>query len=390
MFADDCDESGELGLVELNRSTLNISMKHPSNPFGPFLLAVVILVVACPQKLRADSLVLVAGGGTNLAEGIRGTEAKLNTPFGVDFDRAGNLYFVELNGHRVGRVDVRGRFTILAGSGTKGDDGDDGPALKAHFNGPHNLAMAPHDDIYVADTWNNRVRKIEARTRRISTVAGTGERGFSGDGGPATQSKLGNIYCASLDPRAEHLYLADLDNRRIRAVDLKTGIVRTVAGSGERGVPKDGEDAVRVPLVDPRAVAVNAKGEVYILERSGNALRVVDREGKIRTVVGTGEKGASGDEGDARLATLNGPKHLCFDLEGNVIIADTENHLIRKYLPREGTIVRAAGNGKKGTNGLNGPPAEAELNQPHGVYVHRDGTLYISDSSNHRIVKIQR
>src|SRR5438445_9999798 len=131
-----------------------------------------------------------------------------------------------------------------------------------------------------------------------------------GDGGPAVKARFGNIYCASLDPSGERLYLADLDNRRIRVVDLGTGVVTTVAGNGKKGVPEDGADAVKAPLVDPRAVTVDDKGNVYILERSGHALRVVDAEGKIRTVVGTGKAGATGDDGPGRLATLNGPKHL--------------------------------------------------------------------------------
>src|SRR5437016_13098781 len=136
------------------------------------------------------------------------------------------------------------------------------------------------------------------------------------------------------------MYLADLDNRRIRAVDLKTGMIRTVAGNGKRGVPADGAQATTAALVDPRAVAVDAKGNVYILERSGHALRVVDSSGRIRTLVGTGKPGNSGDGGDGHQASLNGPKHLCVDGEGNVLIADTENHLIRKYLSREQKIVR--------------------------------------------------
>jgi DNA-binding beta-propeller fold protein YncE len=127
-----------------------------------------------------------------------------------------------------------------------------------------------------------------------------------------------------------------------------------------------------------------------VLERSGNGLRVVDSSGKIRTVVGTGAKGLSGDGGDALKATLNGPKHLCIDLEGNVVIADTENHVIRKYSPRDGKMTRVAGSGKKGTSGVGGPPELVEMNQPHGVYVHPSGTLYICDSSNHRVLKIER
>ena len=172
------------------------------------------------------------------------------------------------------------------------------------------------------------------------------------------------------------------------AIDLVTGIVTTVAGNGQRGVPADGAVATAAPLVDPRAVAADDKGNVYILERGGHALRVVGTDGRIRTVVGTGQRGASGDGGDARLATMNGPKHLCLDREGNVLIADTENHCVRKYLPRTGMIVRVAGIGTKGAAGTGGPPERAELSQPHGVTVHADGTLYIADSSNHRVVKI--
>jgi DNA-binding beta-propeller fold protein YncE len=363
-------------------------MKNSNRPPITFLSAALALVAIPQLEVHAGILTLVAGGGASTADKVKATEAQLNTPFGVEFDKAGNLYFVELNGHRVCRVDAKGVLTTVAGTGKKGDAGDGGPALEAQFNGMHNLAIAPNDDLLLADTWNNRVRKIDARTQLVSTIAGTGERGFSGDGGPATQATFGNIYCASLDPQAQQLYLADLDNRRIRAVDLKTGIVKTVAGNGATGAPKDGAVAVNAPLLDPRAVAVNAKGEIYILERTGNALRVVGRDGKIRTVAGTGAKGADG--GNALEATLNGPKHLCFDLEGNVLIADSENHLIRKYLPASGKIVRVAGNGQKGTNGLNGPPEQAELNQPHGVTVHRDGTLFIADSSNGRVLKIAR
>jgi DNA-binding beta-propeller fold protein YncE len=348
-----------------------------------------ILLLTTLPAAGAEKLVLVAGGGSG-PDGTAAAQAKLRTPFGVDFDHSGNLYLVEFTGYRVRKIELQGILTTIAGTGEKGDAGDGGPALKAQFNGMHSLAVTPAGDILVADTWNHRVRKIDARTGLITTIAGTGEKGFSGDGGPAVKARFGGIYCLALDAKGERLYLADLDNRRIRMVDLGSGVVRTVAGNGKRGVPDDGADARSAPLVDPRAVAVDAQGNVYILERSGNALRVVDAAGKIRTVVGTGQKGAAGDGGPARQATLNGPKHLCIDRDGNVIIADTENHLIRKYLPRTGTIVRVAGTGKKGTTGLVGPPERAELNQPHGVHVHPSGDLYIADSSNNRVLKIER
>jgi DNA-binding beta-propeller fold protein YncE len=349
----------------------------------------VLVALAGGPCTLADQVILVAGGGTG-GNGSSAVHAKLQTPFGIDFDRAGRLFFVELNGQRACRIELRdGILTTIAGTGHKGSGGDGGPALKAEFNGMHSLAVAPGGDIYLADTWNNRVRKIDSKTGLISTIAGTGDKGFSGDGGPATQARFGGIYCVALDPHGRLLYLADLDNRRIRVVDLQSKLVTTVAGNGQKGVPPEGAEAIKAPLVDPRAVAVDSKGNLYILERSGHALRAVDDQGRIRTVVGTGKPGATGDGGDARQATLNGPKHLCIDKDQNVIIADTENHVIRKYLPAEGKLVRVAGTGTKGAAGVGGPPERVELNQPHGVHVDPAGVLYIADSMNHRILKIE-
>ena len=353
------------------------------------MLAIVSQAATAPaaEPARAGRLVLVAGGGHG-GDGTSADRAELIAPFGVGFDAEGTLFFVEMTGHRVRKIGPDGLVTTVAGTGHEGSGGDDGPAAKAELNGPHSLAVTRDGDIFVADTWNNRVRKIDARSGRITNVAGTGRKGFSGDGGPAIQADFGGIYCLALDEAGQTLDLADLDNRRIRRVDLKTGTVSTVAGNGKKGVPGDGDDARSSPLVDPRAVALDGRGNLYILERSGHALRVVDRSGKIRTVAGTGKPGDSGDGGDARAARLNGPKHLCVDAKGNVLIADTENHRVRIYHPDDGTIRAVAGNGRKGTKGLGGPPVDAELNQPHGVTIGPEGILYISDSSNNRILKI--
>jgi DNA-binding beta-propeller fold protein YncE len=352
-------------------------------------LAVVVCYLTGIVPARAEKLVAIAGGGRG-GDGGPAREAKLQMPFGVGLNRAGDLFIVEFTGHRVRKIDRKGVLSTIAGTGEKGYASDGGPATKAQFNSMHSLVIAPSGDLYIADTWNNRVRKIDARTGVISTIAGTGEKGYAGDGGPATKARFGGIYCVALDAKGERLYLADLDNRRIRVVHLATGLVETAAGNGERGAPKDGAEARRAPLVDPRAVAVDAKNNVYILERSGHALRVVDPAGKVRTVAGTGKKGLRGDSGDALRAEFNGPKHLCVDRNGDVLIADTENHVIRKYLPREGKVVRVAGTGRKGQAGLDGPPLKAELNQPHGVHAEPDGTIYIADSSNNRILKIER
>jgi sugar lactone lactonase YvrE len=290
--------------------------------------------------------------------------------------------------NRLREIGRDGAVTTLAGSGRPGSGGDDGPAARAELNGPHSLAVTSDGDIFVADTWNNRVRKIDARSGKITNFAGTGRKGFSGDGGPAIHAEFGGIYCLALDQTAQSLDLADLDNRCVRHIDLKTGIVTTVAGNGTKGVPADGDEARSAPLVDPRAVATDGRGNLYILERGGHALRVVDRAGKIRTVVGTGKPGNDGDGGDARHARLNGPKHLCADSNGNILIADTENNRIRIYRPADGTIHGVAGTGRKGAKGLGGAPNDAELSQPHGVTVGPGEVLYIADSSNNRILKI--
>jgi DNA-binding beta-propeller fold protein YncE len=353
-------------------------------------LAILIVAISLTNSLsaRADRIVLVAGGGSG-GEGPA-KEAKLDGPFGIGSDKQGNLYFVEMTGQRVRKLDSRGNLTTIAGNGKKGSADDSDDPLKAEFNGMHSLAVSPDGDIYLADTWNNRVRKIDGKTGKISIFAGTGEKGFSGDDGPALQAKLGGIYCVALDPRGDRLYLADLDNRRIRWIDLGTGIVKTWAGNGEKGVPEDRTNAKSSPLVDPRAVAVDSSGRVWILERAGNALRVAGPGGKIRTAAGSGKAGLEGDGGDALKACFNGPKHICIDLDGNIVIADTENHVIRKYMREEGKIIRIAGTGKKGSAGLGGKPEEAELNSPHGVFVDRLGVLYIADSGNGRILRIEK
>ena len=336
---------------------------------------------------HAEKVVLVAGGGA-LKTGPA-TECRLNAPFGIDSDSQGNLIIVEMaGGERVLKIDTKGMLTVLAGTGQKGDSGDGGPAAQAAFNGMHTLAMGPSDTLYVGDTWNNRVRQLDLATRQIRAFAGTGKKSFGGDSAPALTADFGGVFSIAFDRSQKNLFLADLDNRRIRIINMESKIVRTVAGNGEKGVPPDGAEAIGAPLVDPRAVAVDSAGRVYILERGGHALRVVDQTGRIRTVVGTGRKGFEGDGGPASKATLNGPKHICVDGADNVIIADTDNHVIRKYLPKENRIIRVAGTGKVGTKGVGGPPEELELNQPHGVFVDKAGVLYIVDSLNNRVLKI--
>ncbi len=347
----------------------------------------VALLAATPT--RADKLVLVAGGGDG-ADGTEATTAKLIQPFGVDF-AGDSTYVVEMaKGERLRAVTADGKLVTLAGqAGVKGHTGNGGSAARATFNGMHSLAVGPQGRVYLADTWNNCVRVFDPATGTVDAFAGTGEKGFSGDGGPAAKAKFGGVYCVAFDPDQKNLYVTDLDNRRIRKVEMATGIVTTVAGNGQRGVPRDGEKATEQPLVDPRAHAVDRAGNLWVLERGGHALRLVDAKGTIRTVAGTGKAGMG--TGKALEAAMNGPKHLCIDRDGTVLIADTENHRIVRFDPRDNTLSLVAGTGKRGTAGVGGDPLKAEFNQPHGVIVHpKTGEIYISDSGNGRLLKIAR
>jgi hypothetical protein len=339
---------------------------------------VMTLVLALAIVLpTAEKIVVLASGD-------------LKEPFAIDWDKSGNAYIAEMGGNRISLLDKGGKLSVFAGTGEKGLSGDGGPASKAQFNGPHHLLFGPDGDLYIADTFNNCVRKIDLKTGVVTRVAGTGKKGFSGEGGSAASAEFGGCFCLALDPKGERLYVCDLDSRRIRAVVLKTGITVTVAGNGQKGAPKDGEDARTQPLVDPRAIAADSKGNIYILERAGNALRVVDAAGKIRTVAGTGKAGLSGDGGPALQAMMNGPKHLSCDRDDNVLIADTESFAVRLYTPKDGKIRRVAGTGKKGSAGAGGAPEQVELNRPHGATTDASGAIVICDSDNNRVLRIEK
>jgi DNA-binding beta-propeller fold protein YncE len=331
---------------------------------------------------QADQIVLVAGG-TQGAVDIPAAEAVLKEPFGTAFDSGGHLWIVEMvSGNRLLQVDGGGVIQHVAGQLKPGDSGDGGPAIRAQFNGPHNLAILPDDKVLIGDTWNGRVRVVDVKARIVSTLEGWQA--------PAGKARGNGPYCITLTPDGKRLLIADL--RQVHELDLATHKSRIIAGNGKKGKPEDGAVAADAPLVDPRAVAADGQGNVYILERGGNALRVVDKAGRIRTVVNaSGKQGGEGDGGSALEATMNGPKHLCVDKDDTVLIADAEAHLVRRYVPATGKIERVAGTGKKGSAGVGGDPRQCELSRPHGVTIHpQTGELYITDSYNNRVLKITR
>jgi sugar lactone lactonase YvrE len=302
--------------------------------------------------------------------------SRVKNPFGVTFDKKGNAYIAEYGGGRIHLLKTDGKLVLFSGNGEKGFAGDGMVAKKAVYNGMHNLARAASGDLYISDTRNNLIRKIDGKTSIISTIAGIpGKKGFAGDGGPAKKAHLADPISISLSPDDKTLLIADIQNKRIRGIDLATGIITTLAGNGKKGEPVEGGQATGQPLTDPRASVMDAKGNLYVLERGGNALRVVRRDGRIFTLAGTGRKGSK--DGPARKAQFSGPKHLCLDRGDNVIIADDNNHLIRLYNPKTKTVSTLLGGDAI---------PKAKLNRPHGVAVAPDGALWICDSWNNRVL----
>ncbi len=329
----------------------------------------------------ADRIQLVAGGTENVVN-IAATEAMLFEPFGTAFDADHRLWIVEMaSGNRLLRVDDDGLLSHVAGRKELGFHGDGGPAIDAQFNGPHNLSISLDGRILIADTWNGRIRQVDPKTKRVHSLSGFEV--------PIDRAKAFGPYCISMDFTGSQLYIADL--HQIHKLDLKTGATIIVAGNGEKGIPTDGAIAVDAPLVDPRAVASDRLGNIYILERGGNSLRVVKADGTVQTIVNaSGRKGTETSLCEPAItAMMNGPKHLCIDPKNRVVIADAENHLVRVYDPSDGTLCRVAGTGVSGREGVGGIAQACQLARPHGVTIHpKSGELYITDSYNNRILKI--
>jgi NHL repeat len=312
--------------------------------------------------------------------------AGLNQPFDVALDRQGNLYFSEANNHCVRRVERgRGIITTVAGTGQSGYGGDGGPATQAQLNSPYGIALDAADNLYIVDRLNACIRLVEASTGIIRTIAGSGQPGYAGDGGPAYLAQLQEPNDIVLDGQG-HAFIADVRDHRVRVVDLASGIITTFAGTGEGGSNGDGGPASRAALLGPRALAFGPTGDLYICLRNDHKVRQVDmRTGTIRTVAGTGERGYTGDHGPALQATFNGPKEIAVDGADNIFLVDTENHCIRRIEAASGLVTTVAGTGHPGGSGDGGPATNATLKRPHGACIDAEGNLYIGDSENHRV-----
>ena len=323
-------------------------------------------------------------------DGGPAAKALLDGPFDVCFDRAGNLYFSDTFNNRIRRVDAAsGIITTVAGNGDKGFSGDGGPATEAALNEPYGIVVDYAGNLYLADRLNRRVRRVDAEGA-ITTLAGTGEAAYSGDGEAAHRAGLAEPNGLAFGPDERLLYITDVADNRVRAVDLTAGTISTFAGTGASEHAGDGGKAIEAGTFGARAVKVGPDGTVYILERQGSSLRAVDRNtGIITTIAGTTERGYSGDGGPALSAVFDAPKEMAIDRDGSLLIVDTENHAIRRIDRRTGIVTNLAG-GRQGLEGDGGPAEAAGLDRPHGAVVGPDGAVYIGDTNNYRVRKVVR
>lgn len=341
-------------------------------------------VAAGPALAASKRIFTVAGIGAQgrVADGEAIATARLDQPYGVEMGPDGSLYMANFGSNQVLRLDRRaGKIFVVAGTGEKGHAGDGGPAKTAVLSSPHEVRFDRGGNMVVAERDANVVRFV-SKAGLVSTLVGTGMAGFGGDAGPAAQAQLNQPHSIVLNATGD-LFICDIKNNRIRRWDAGTGILTTFAGSGEAADTPDSAP-LTAPLNGPRSIDIGPDGTMYLILREGNKVYAVDpKAGRLRHIAGTGAKGYGGDGAPARTATWNGPKGIAYAPDGSLYVSDTENHVIRRVSLKDGLVTTVAGTGARG-DGPDGDPLKCALARPHGVHV-SGGLLFIGDSENHRI-----
>ena len=332
-------------------------------------------------------LVNVVGTGASGYSGDGGpaTQAQLKVPAGLTFDSKGNLYIADRENHRVRMVNKKGIITTVAGNGTAGFSGDGGPATQASLNLPSGLAVDSKDNLYISDRSNNRVRVVNSKGI-IKTIAGNGKDGYHGDNMPALKATLDKPFGLAID-KDNNLFIADRGNNRIRKVD-GSGLISTVAGDGGFYFIGDNGPAYRASIAGPTDVAVDGKGNIYIADRNNNRIRVVDKLGMIRTLMGTGQRDYNGDSELARETNLKLPFGVALDKNGDLLVIDRSHYRIRKVTLKGNKVTTLAGNGVKKFGGDGGPATGAQIEFPHGIDVDSKDNVIFADKAHFRIRKI--
>lgn len=328
-----------------------------------------------------------AGNGLDSYSGDGGPApvAQIDVPGAVAVDAAGNFYIADSLNHRVRKISAAGVITTVAGTGVAGYSGDGGAATSAQLDGPMGVAADAYGDIFIADTGNNRIRKVTA-DGTIYTVVGNGNAGFFGDGGMGPLAALHAPESVAVDA-AGNLYIADTGNQRVRAVTQALS-VRTLAGTGQPGLSGDGGPAVNAQLSAPAAVALDSAGNVYIADRNNGRIRRVSSAGTITSVAGSSSPNGIGDGGPALAAGLAAPQGVAVDGAGDLFISDTGHNRVREVFSN-GTIVTIAGDGNRGYAGDGGPAAGAQFNLPLALTLNAAGSIYVADSANNAVRAIQ-
>ena len=352
-----------------------------------YLLSIFALsILAFSAQAQIIKIKTIAGTGIGgfSNDGFAATNAELNAPISVAQDAAGNVFVVDFTNRRVRRISTTGIISTYAGNGGGGNTGDSSLATSAQVY-PQAIATDKYGNLYIADGINAVVRKVDVTTQFIYTVAGNGLHGYTGFGVPATSASFQGPRGIAVDTSG-NIFIADAPNNVVRRVDAVTGIITTVAGNDTVGYLGDNGAAIHARLDSPLAVATDRRGNLYITDYKNNVIRKVDTNGIITTVVGTvNTYGSSGDGGLATLALLNKPAGLACDTNSNLYIADVNNDEIRKVTVATGKITTVVGNGSQGFGGDLGQATGCQLFSPFGVTVDIYGNITIADANNERV-----